>query len=69
MKRTFIGMNEACEPLIRQALEVIRRAHEAEASGLPQPEIARLFNLADSLYQAVIDFQLFKAGEPPSTIH
>lgn len=69
MKRTFIGMIEAGEPLIRQALEAIQRAHEAEASGLPQPEVARLVSLADSLYQAVIDFQLVKAGESPSTIH
>ena len=68
VKRTFIGMVEAGEPLMRQALEAIRQAHEAEAAGLPDLEVERLHLLADSLYQAVIDFQLLKAGKPPSTI-
>jgi len=63
VKRTFIGMVEAGEPLMRQALEAIRQAHEAEAAGLPDLEVQRLH-----LYQAVIDFQLLKAGKPPSTI-
>ena len=31
--RTFIGMVEAGEPLIRQALEAILQAADAEASG------------------------------------
>lgn len=69
MKRTFSGMVEAGEPLMRQALEAIRKAHEAEASGLPEHEVSRLQLLANSLYQAVIDFQLVKAGNPSSTIH
>jgi len=68
VKRTFIGMAAAGEPLMRQALEAIRRAHEAEAAGLPDLEVQRLHLLADSLYQAVIDYQLLKAGKPPSTI-
>ena len=68
VKRTFIGMVEAGEPLMRQALEAIRQAHEAEAAGLPDLEVQRLHPLADSLYQAVSDFQLLKAGKPPSTI-
>lgn len=68
VKRTFIRMVEAGEPLIQQALEAIRQANDAEASGLPDHEIHRLRLMADSLYQAVIDFQLLKAGKPPSTI-
>jgi hypothetical protein len=62
-------MVEAGEPLLRQALEAIRKAQEAEASGLPEHEVTRLQLLADSLYQAVIDVQLVKAGNPPSTVH
>jgi len=62
-------MVETGEPLIRQALEAIRKAQEADASGLPEHEVARLQLLADSLYHAVIDVQLVKAGNPPSTIH
>lgn len=69
MKRTFIGLIGTGEPLIRQALESIRKAHEADPSGLPADEVLRLKLLTDSLYQAVIDSQLVKAGEPLPIIH
>lgn len=69
MKRTFIGLIGKGEPLIRQALESIRKAHEADPSGLPADEVLRLKLLTDSLYQAVIDSQLVKAGEPLPIIH
>jgi hypothetical protein len=62
-------MVEARETLMRQALETLRRLHAAEEAGFPQDEVERLRLLADSLYQAVIDFQLIRAGKPPSTIH
>ena len=62
-------MIEAGEPLIKRALEALRQAHDAENAGLPKQEVERLRLLADLLYQAVIDFQLVKAGAPPSTIH
>lgn len=69
MKRTLIGLIEAGEPLIQQALEATRQFHEAEAAGLPVRDVERLRLLADSLYQAVIDVQLVNAGKPPSIIH
>ncbi|MCX2693642.1 hypothetical protein OO256_22470 [Pseudomonas sp. DCB_CB] len=68
-KRTFIGMVEADELLIQQATEAMRLCHEAEGDGLPEEEVRRLRLLADSLYQAVIDYHLMKAGLAPSTIH
>lgn len=52
VKRTFIGMVEAGEPLMRQALEAIRQAHEAEAAGLPDLEVQRLHPLADCMRPA-----------------
>jgi hypothetical protein len=48
MKRTSIGLIGTGEPLIRQALESIRKAHEAEPSGLPADEVLRLKLLTDS---------------------
>ena len=69
MKRTLIGMIEAGEPLMQQALDALRKHQQAEADGLPETEVNHLRLLADSLYQAVIDYQLVKAGQPPSTIH
>ena len=57
-KRTFIGLVEAGEPLIKQANEAMRQYHEAEAAGLPAAEVERLHLLAESLFQAVSDYQL-----------
>lgn len=55
-KRTFIGMVEAGEPLIQQAVDAVRHHREAEAAGKSPAEIERLRLLADSLYQGVTDY-------------
>ena len=57
-KRTFMGMIEAGEPLIQQAIDAMRRYHEAQDYGAPAEEIERLRLLAESLFQAVSDYQL-----------
>ncbi|MNC12206.1 hypothetical protein D3C75_599220 [compost metagenome] len=67
-KRTFIGMVEAGEPLIQQAIDAMREYHQAQDRGAPPEEVGRLRLLADSLYQAVIDYQLIQAGRAPATI-
>ncbi|MCE1055911.1 hypothetical protein V0R52_14220 [Pseudomonas asiatica] len=67
-KRTFIGMVEAGEPLIQQAIDAIRQYHESQDSSAPPEEVERLRLLADSIYQAVIDYQLIQAGRAPATI-
>ncbi|QOE09565.1 hypothetical protein IE322_05750 [Pseudomonas asiatica] len=67
-KRTFIGMVEAGESLIQQAIDAMREYHQAQDRGAPPEEVERLRLLADSLYQAVIDYQLIQAGRAPSTI-
>lgn len=69
-KRTFIGMVEAGESLIQQAIDAMREYHQAQAKGRgAQPEeVKRLCLLADSLYQAVIDYQLIQTGRAPATI-
>ncbi|EKT4480251.1 hypothetical protein QEM02_000300 [Pseudomonas putida] len=57
-KRTFIGMVEAGEPLIQQAIDAMREYHQAQERGAPAEEIERLRLLAESLFQAVSDYQL-----------
>jgi hypothetical protein len=69
MKRTLEGMALAGEPLLRDALEAIRAHRDAEEGGAPFDEVERLRLLADSLYNAVIDYQLIAAGQPPYTMH
>ncbi|HDS0927410.1 TPA: hypothetical protein QDZ23_002055 [Pseudomonas putida] len=69
MKRTLEGMAKAGEPLLREALEAIRAHRDAEVGGAPPEVVERLRFLADSLYHAVLDFQLLEAGKLPDSIH
>ncbi|WP_176515208.1 hypothetical protein ACUDA6_18240 [Pseudomonas ceruminis] len=56
-KRTFIGMVEAGEPLIQQAVDAMREYHQAQDIGAPPAEVERLRLQAESLFQAVSDYQ------------
>ncbi|WIV25882.1 hypothetical protein QN085_09920 [Pseudomonas sp. M2(2023)] len=67
-KRTVIGMVEAGEPLIQQAIDAMRDYHQAQDRCAPPEEVERLRLLAHSLYQAVLDYQLIQAGRAPATI-
>lgn len=69
VKRSFIGIVEAGAALIQQAIDAMREFRAAEAANAPAEEVERLRVLADSLYHAVIDFQLIEAKQPPDTIH
>ncbi|KAF1311993.1 hypothetical protein BLX42_05760 [Pseudomonas sp. SG-MS2] len=69
MKRTILGMAEAGEPLLRQALEAIRAHQKAVDEGWPADEVDRLRMEADHLYQTVVDYQLHKAGTLGQTQH
>ncbi|QUN70198.1 MULTISPECIES: hypothetical protein [Pseudomonas] len=57
-KRTFIGMVEAGEPLIQQAVDAVRDYHQAQDRCAPPEEVERLRLMAESLFQAVSDYQL-----------
>lgn len=69
MQRTLEGMALAGEPLLLKALEAVRAHRDAETGGAPPEEVERLRLLAESLYQAVLDFQLIVAGDLPDQIH
>ena len=69
MKRTILGLTQAGEPLILEALEALRLYREAKASGRPQEEIDRLKILAESLVQAVTDYQLLAVGDDSIKLH
>lgn len=62
-------MTEAGEPLILEALEALRLYREAKTSGLPQEEIDRLQILAESLVQAVTDYQLLAVNAEFIKLH
>ncbi|WP_323115339.1 hypothetical protein [Pseudomonas guariconensis] len=69
MKRTIQGLADAGDQLIQQAIDATRKYHEAKDMGAPEAEVARLKLLADSLYQAVTEFQLKSQGEAGDTHH
>lgn len=69
MKRTLLGMAEAGEPLLKQALEAIRAYNTAMAQGRPETELERLRIQADHLFQTVVDYQLHKAGTLGDSVH
>ena len=69
MKRTIIGMTEVGEPLILEALEALRLYREAKTSARPQEEIDRLQILAESLVQAVTDYQLLAVDADAMKLH
>ncbi|PPS61826.1 hypothetical protein [Pseudomonas sp. BRM28] len=62
-------MIEAGEPLMKQAIEAMRQYHAAEAAGASGEEVERLRLLAESLFQAISDYQLRDLGGPPATRH
>ncbi|MEX5340576.1 hypothetical protein [Pseudomonas sp. I2] len=59
----------AGEPLMQQAIDALRRYHEAEDSGVASEEVERLRLLAESLYQAVTDYQLYALGHQDLVRH
>ncbi|WP_248799650.1 hypothetical protein [Pseudomonas sp. MWU13-2105] len=69
MKQTLLGMIEAGEPLMRQAIEAMRHYHEAETTGDSVEEVERLRVLAESLFQAVSEYQLQALGSLTRTLH
>lgn len=54
---------------MQQAVEAMRIYHEARDLGAPPEEVERLRILAESLFQAIIDYQLQVLGGPGYTSH
>jgi len=69
MKKTFNGLVQAGESLIRCALIAAQKVRAAEAAGASPEEVARLQLLADSAYEAAAGYQCHAAGLGETTIH
>ena len=52
-----------------EAVEALKRYHEAQASGVAEPVLERLRLLAEHRFQAVTDYQLRAMGGPSATSH
>lgn len=68
-KHTFIGMVEAGEPLMQQAMDALRRYHEARDSLTPAEEVERLRLEAESLFEAMQEYQRRALGCPEYPLH
>lgn len=68
MKRDFVKIYEDSIPLSQQAVDALRRYHEAMAEGLPAVEVETLRVEAERLFQAVSDYQLRAMGVQSPTL-
>ncbi|MFV3337934.1 hypothetical protein [Pseudomonas sp. 43(2021)] len=56
-------------PMYTDAVEALKRYHEALASDEPAEEVERLRMIAESQFQAVTDYQLKALGGPAGQAH
>ena len=56
-------------PMYTDAVDALRRYHEAQGSGRPADEVERLRLIAESQFQAVTDYQLKALGGPAGSVH
>lgn len=56
-------------PAYIEAIEAMRRYQEAQDNGTPAIEVERLRLIAESLFQAVTDYQMRAYGRDGGTFH
>ena len=56
-------------PMYADAVEAMKRYHQAQADGVSGAELERLRLLAEHSFQAVTDYQLRVLGGPSETSH
>ncbi|CAH0650903.1 MULTISPECIES: hypothetical protein [Pseudomonas] len=56
-------------PAYTEAVEAMRRYHEAQDARAPAIEVERLRVIAESLFQAVTDYQMRAFGRGGGTTH
>jgi hypothetical protein len=59
----------AGEPLMQQAMDALHRYHEARDSLTPVEEVERLRLEAESLFEAVHEYQRRAFGRPAHPLH
>ncbi|MNJ60328.1 hypothetical protein D3C77_560500 [compost metagenome] len=59
----------AGEPLMQQAVDALRRYHEARGFLAPPEEVERLRLEAESLFEAVQEYQFRVLGGPTHPLH
>ncbi|MFF7108890.1 hypothetical protein [Pseudomonas sichuanensis] len=69
MKKEALAILEPGNPLMTQAIDALKRYHEAQATGQSVEEVERLRLEAEGLFQAVSEFQFRMLGHRHDTLH
>lgn len=56
-------------PMYADAVDALKRYHQAQASGVTRAELERLRLLAEHQFQAITDYQLRALGGPKKASH
>lgn len=67
--RDFSSVLHPDHAMYTEAVEALKRYHEAQANGVAGPALERLRLLAEHRFQAVTDYQLRAMGGPSATSH
>ena len=72
---TMMKRNDLCkvlmpdDPMYANAVEALKRYHQAQADGVSGKELERLRLLAEHRFQSVTDYQLRALGGPAESSH
>lgn len=56
-------------PMYTDAVDALKRSHQAQANGVTRAELERLRQIAEHQFQAVTDYQLHALGGPAEPSH
>ncbi|MBP2081794.1 MULTISPECIES: hypothetical protein [Pseudomonas] len=69
MKRNLDSMLMPDSPAVQEAVEAMKRYHQAQDTGEPDCEVERLRLAAEQLFQSISDYQLAALGHQPLVRH
>lgn len=69
MKKDLNKMLMSDHPLYTEAVEALKRYHQAQADGVTGAELERLRLMAEHSFQTVTDYQLQALGGPTEKHH
>lgn len=69
MDEHLIRFLEGDDPLMREAIDALKRYHEAVDASAPEEEVEHLKNEAEALFQAVSDYLVRATGGQAGTLH
>lgn len=69
MKRNLNSMLMPDDPVVQEAVEAMKRYHQAQDAGEPDCVVERLRLVAEQLFQSISDYQLAALGHQSLVRH